>query len=284
MSIDFETSSNVPQQSRRKFKYLPIVLFLVFGIYYYYSHNEVNPYTGRTQLIGLNPDQEMALGFQSYQQVLQTEDVMEAGPEVSLVRKVGERIAAASENSTFQWEFNVIRSNQENAFCLPGGKVAVYSGILPIAQNENGLAVVMGHEISHALARHGAERMAQEQLAQFGQIAMGMATNEMDTRTRQVVMGAFGIGSQFGVLLPFSRSHETEADVVGLKLMAKACFNPSEAPKFWQRMSEMKNGAGGAPAEFMSTHPSDETRIRNLEEMLPEAMQIYNESCQSKNS
>jgi len=278
MTLDQEINTNYPSQGRRKFKFLPILLFLTFGLFYYYSHNELNPYTGRSQLVGLNPEQEIALGFQSYQQVLRSEDVQHSGPEVTLVKKVGERIAAVSENSAFDWEFNVIRSQEENAFCLPGGKVAVYSGILPITQSEDGLAVVMGHEIAHALARHGAERMAHGQLAQYGQLAIGMATNEMDTQTRQMIMGAFGLGSQFGVLLPFSRKHETEADMIGLKLMAKACFNPIEAPKFWKRMSEIKSSSN-SPAEFMSTHPSDETRIENLESLLPEAIEIYKTHC-----
>jgi predicted Zn-dependent protease len=263
---------------RGKFKLLPIGLFLIFAIFYYLSNNQINEFTGRSQLVSLSPQQEIALGFQSYKEVLRNEDIISSGESADLVKRVGSNIAKVSGNSTFDWEFNLINSEQSNAFCLPGGKVAVYSGILSVTQNETGLAVVMGHEIAHALARHGAERMAHEQLAQFGQMAVGMATDEMDLRTRQVVLGAFGLGARFGVMLPFSRSHESEADELGLMLMAKACYNPTEAPSFWARMSKAANSAK-APAEFLSTHPSDQTRISDLEKLMPKALEVYNQNC-----
>lgn len=265
-------------QRRGRFKILPIIIFLVIGIIYYLSSNETNEYTGRNQLVGMSIGQEMELGLQSYKEVLSSENLLRSGPEVDLVKAVGARIAKASENDQFQWEYNVIKSDQQNAFCMPGGKVAVYSGIIPIAKNADGLAVIMGHEISHALARHGAERMAHSQLAQLGQLAVGMASNEMEPAQRQMVMAAFGAGAQFGIMLPFSRSHESEADRLGLILMAKACFNPREAPEFWKRMAESQRTTN-KPIEFMSTHPSDETRISNLNSWMPNAVKLYEENC-----
>ena len=175
------------------------------------------------------------------------------------------RLFSGQEN--LEWEFNVIDSQEINAFCLPGGKVGVYSGIIPVAKTADGLAVVMGHEIAHAIARHGAERMGQEQMAKLLQVGLGMATNEMDENVRRGVMGAFGIGTQYGVLLPFSRKHESEADHIGLIFMARACFNPEEAPVFWERMERAAERAG-TPPEFMSTHPSSDRRIEQLKEWI----------------
>ncbi len=165
-----------------------------------------------------------------------------------------------------------------NAFCLPGGKVAVYTGILPIVQNENGLAVVMGHEIAHAIARHGAERMAQQKLVQLGTLAVGVASADMDPRKRAAVMGALGVGAQYGILLPFSREHESEADYMGLVYVARACYDPAEAPRLWERMSASSKGA---PAEFMSTHPSNATRIHQFQTWMPEAQEVRAKSCGS---
>lgn len=255
--------------SRRRFHWMPIVLFLILGAGYYFSHRETNPYTGRKQVIDISPEQEAQLGLQSYEQVLEQSDIVQSGPEKDLVESVGRKIAQAVNNPDFQWEFNLIRSPQINAFCLPGGKVAVYSGILPVAQNADGLAVVMGHEIAHALSRHGAERLAQERIAQFGQMAMRVAVGDMDIQQQRALMGAFGLGSQYGVLLPFSRKHESEADYIGLIVMARACFHPEVAVDFWRRMSEANSGQ--TPPQFASTHPSDTTRIAQLEKWLPEA-------------
>jgi predicted Zn-dependent protease len=257
-------------------RWLPIVGFLLYGLYYYFSNQQEVPMTGRTQLVDISREQEMALGYQSYQQILLQEDVVPSGQEVDTVRSIGGRLAAVAEDPGFEWEFNVIRSDQANAFCLPGGKVAVYTGILPIVANQDGLAVVMGHEIAHAIARHGAERMAHQRLVQLGSLAAGLALSDMDSQTQNVVMGALGVGAQYGILLPFSREHESEADYMGLVYTARACFDPTEAPKLWERMSA---AGGGAPAEFMSTHPSHETRIRQFDEWMPEALEIYKSSC-----
>lgn len=265
------------QTQRRRFHVLPLVLFAVFGAVYYFSNQEVVPMTGRKQFVDMSVEQEQALGLQSYAAVLSQEDVITRGPEADQVRSVGARIAKVVEGPGFDWEFNTIRSPQINAFCLPGGKVAVYSGILPVAQTENGLAVVMGHEIAHAIARHGAERMAQSRLFQMGQLAVGMSVRDMDEGTRRGVLGAFGLGAQYGLLLPFSREHESEADHIGLLLTARACFDPTEAPKFWSRMQAAHRS--GNPPEFLSTHPNPERRIDQLNSWMEEALRERAKYC-----
>ena len=250
---------------RGRFKIWPLVLFGLYGLYYYYSNQQTVALTGRTQLVDLSREQEAALGFQSYQEILNQSEVIRSGPEVDRVRRIGQRLAQAIGEESFEWEFNVIRSDQVNAFCLPGGKVAVFTGILPVAANDDGLAVIMGHEIAHAVARHGAERMAQQKLQQLGEIALNMSTNEMDFEKRRLIMGAFGLGSQFGVMLPFSRAHESEADYMGLIYTARACFNPEEAPGLWERMAQ---ASSQRVAEFMSTHPNPDTRIQQFNEWM----------------
>jgi predicted Zn-dependent protease len=194
------------------------------------------------------------------------------------VKSIGARLAKASADMApgFDWQFNLLQSDQANAFCLPGGKVAVYTGLLPIAANADGLAVVMGHEIAHAVARHGAERMAHEKLMQIGQMAAGAALGDMDPGAQRAVLGALGAGAQYGILLPFSRNHESEADHIGLLLMARACFNPQESVRLWARMSQASQGQ---PPEFASTHPSHETRIQQLTAWLPEAEAEKNKYC-----
>jgi len=173
----------------------------------------------------------------------------------------------------YQWEFNLVKNDSTpNAWCMPGGKVVVYSGILPYTQDKNGLAVVLSHEIAHAVARHGNERMSQELLTQYGSLALSEAIKEKPEQTKSIFNSAYGIGSQFGVLLPFSREHELEADKLGLIFMAMAGYDPQTAIGFWERMSAM---GGGKPPEFMSTHPSDSRRIAQIKEALPEAMKYY---------
>ncbi len=256
---------------------LPVAAFAIYFLWFYVSHREEVPLTGRTQLVDMSQEQEMALGLQSYREILSQERVIPDGEVVDAVRAIGQRLARVSEDPGFTWEYNVIESEQANAFALPGGKVAVYTGILPIAANANGLAVIMGHEIAHAIARHGAERMAYQKLVQFGTLATGMAIGDMDIQTQRMVMGALGVGAQVGVLLPFSRSHESEADYMGLIYVARACFDPREAPLLWERMGEASGGK--APAEFMSTHPSNETRVQQFEAWMPEALAVRERSC-----
>lgn len=270
-------------QRRGGVRWWVLILAALYMGYYYFSHQQAVPVTGRKQLVDISPQEEAQLGFQSYREVLAESQVVQSGQVVDQVRNTGQRIVQAAQKlapnahwDTYQWEFNVIQSDQANAFCLPGGKVAVYTGILPIVQNNNALAAVMGHEIAHAVARHGAERMAQQKLVQIGTVAAGMSTGDMDPRQQQMVMAALGAGIQYGLLLPYSREHESEADHMGLMFAAAACFDPREAPKLWERMGQ----AGGArPPEFMSTHPSGETRIRQLDEWMPQAVQLYEQNC-----
>lgn len=273
----YSPTSYSPYGGQRGFRWWPVLLFAVFGAIYYFSNLESVPITGREHIVTISREQEMQLGLQSYAEVLRSENVVTHGPHVNLIESVGARIAKVAEVSDFDWEFNLVLSDQVNAFCLPGGKVVVYSGILPVTANENGLAVVMGHEIAHALARHGAERMAQEQLAQFGLLALGMASSEMDESKRRAIMGVFGAGTRLGMLLPFSRKHESEADHIGLILMARACFDPKEAPVFWQRMAQASHGQ--KPPEFMSTHPSDERRVVDLGNWMEEAQRERDRYC-----
>lgn len=270
-------------QRRGGVRWWVLILAALYMGYYYFSHQETVPVTGRHQLVDISPEQEAALGYQSYQEVLHSENVVQGGPVVDQVRGIGQRIVEAAHKlapqapwDTYQWEFNVIQSDQANAFCLPGGKVAVYTGIIPIVQNGNALAIVMGHEIAHAIARHGAERMAQQKLVQIGTVAAGVSTSDMDARQQQMVMAALGAGLQYGVMLPFSRDHESEADHMGLLFAAAACFDPREAPKLWERMGQQ---GGQRPPEFASTHPSGETRIRQLNAWMPEAIKAYEQNC-----
>jgi predicted Zn-dependent protease len=270
-----------PSGPRRRggLKLLPLILFGFYLVYYYFSNQETVPLTGRTQLVDLSREQEMALGVQSFRQILRQSAVVREGEAAQLVQEIGRRIAQVSEDPGFEWEYRLIQDNQVNAFCLPGGKVAVYTGILPVAKNADGLAVILGHEIAHAIARHGAERMAHQKLVQFGTLAAAMAVGDMEPRQRMAVMGALGVGAQFGILLPFSREHESEADYMGLIYVARACFHPEEAPRLWRRMGE---ASSGAPSEFLSTHPSHETRIRQFREWMPEALKIRARSCAGK--
>lgn len=235
------------------------------------------PYTNRSQLMLMSRGEEAELGAAAYRQALKTEKIVESGPAAEVVRRVGERIARAAERADFRWEFKLIDNDEVvNAFCLPGGKVAIYSGIFPVAYDEAGLAAVMGHEVAHALARHGAERMSQGQLAQIGAIGVAVAVGDQSPATQQAVMSAFGIGTQVGVLLPFSRAHEAEADHIGMILMAKAGYDPAAALQLWQRMEQMERRKrdGGTP-EFLSTHPGYQTRQANIEGWLAEARRHY---------
>jgi len=264
-----------------KMRLIPIILFACYGLYYYVSNQETVPITGRSQLVDIDRQQEMALGLQSYQQILSESQVVSQGKVVDLVRGIGQQLAQAAVDVDpgFQWEFNIINSEQANAFALPGGKTAVYTGLLPVAENADGLAVIMGHEIAHAIARHGAERMAYQKLMQIGSMAASVALGDLDYKTQRMVLGALGVGAQYGIMLPFSRDHESEADYMGLLFVARACFDPTEAPKLWERMGQMSQGK--QPAEFMSTQPSHHTRIRQFEQWMPEALEVRQEHCQS---
>jgi predicted Zn-dependent protease len=229
---------------------------------------ETVPVTGRQQIMLVSESEEEQMGLTAYREILSKEKVSRDRRANALVRRVGERIAAVANRPDYQWEFRVIDKDQANAFALPGGKVAVYTGILKYTQTEAGLAVVMGHEVAHALARHGAERMSRSAAAN-AVIGVGAAVaGVQDPGVMQAIGAAYGVG----VELPFGRGQESEADHIGLILMAKAGYDPREAIPFWQRMS---GGQGGGPPEFLSTHPSGETRIQQLQEWMPEALQHY---------
>lgn len=241
------------------------------------------PITGRSQL-NIIPDNEMhAMSYQQYDQVLTESTLSTDAAETARIKRIGGRIQTAVETyfeqeglsshlEGYAWEFSLIESDQINAWCMPGGKVAFYTGILPLCQDDTGIAVVMGHEIAHAIAEHGGERMSQGMVLQMGGMALNEAIKNKPEETQALYMTAFAIGAQYGAVLPYSRQHESEADHMGLIFMAMAGYDPREAPKFWQRMS----AAGGQkPPEFMSTHPSDETRVRKLNEHMAEALKYY---------
>jgi predicted Zn-dependent protease len=231
------------------------------------------PHTERKQLNIIPEDLEISLGLDAYEQVLQESKLSRDREKVAMVRRVGQRIARVSDRPDYRWEFNVIDDDDTiNAFCLPGGKVAVYTGILPVTKDETGLAVVLAHEVAHAIAHHAGERMTQSLGVNAAAILASRALEKHDAKTQQIVLASLGIGAQFGVILPFSRTHEKEADRIGLVYMAKAGYDPGEAAHFWERMEK----AGGAsPPEFLSTHPSHKTRIQEIKKYLPEALKYY---------
>ncbi len=234
------------------------------------------PITERSQFIMVSPQQEMALGLKSAQEVLKTEKISTNPQQNAMVKRVGERIAAVTGQNNYAWEFFVIDKDDEpNAFCLPGGKVFVYSGIFKYVSSDDELAAVMGHEIGHALARHGAERMSRGQLTQAtGQILGAVMQGRGNPQNTAMVMQAFGIGSQLGVMLPHSRTQEYEADHIGLVLMAKAGYNPQAALNFWQKFAR----SGKTPPEYLSTHPAPQHRIEQIKALLPKVMPLYRAS------
>jgi predicted Zn-dependent protease len=238
------------------------------------------PITGRNQLIMVSPQQELALGFESAKQVLQTQKVSNDPQKNAQVQRIGKRIAMVTEKlyqTNFQWEFFVIDNEEEaNAFCLPGGKVFVYTGLFKYATNDAELAAVIGHEIAHALARHGAERMSAGQLQQVGGQVLGavMQSQGVSAQNTNVAMQAFGIGTQLGVMLPHSRIQEYEADQIGLVLSAQAGYDPRAALSFWEKF-----GASGETApEYLSTHPAPTNRISEIKALLPKVIPMYEAS------
>jgi len=251
-----------------------IAQFLIIGLI---TGCSSAPYTGRSQLIVVSEGQEMALGDDAYRHALRDSVVTRASDAERIVRKVGERIAAVANKPEYKWEFTVINDPEVvNAFAVPGGKVAVYTGIFGPARDEAGLAVVLGHEVAHALARHPAERMSQGLLLQLGGVGLGVALGRNPAVANQILQ-VYGIGAGVGVALPFGRAQETEADRIGLILMAKAGYDPRVALDLWERM-EKKEGGKGAPPEFLSTHPGYETRISQLRSFLPEALSYFQAS------
>lgn len=224
----------------------------------------------------MSESDDLQLGAAAYQEVLKKEKIVHDPSLTAPVLRVGRRIAAVADKSDYQWEFSVIDDpKQANAFCLPGGKVAVYTGIFPIARDEAGLAAVIGHEVAHALARHGAERVSTGTLLQIGAVGVAVAASGAGAGagTQQAIMQAYGLGSTVGVALPFGRSQESEADHIGIILMAKAGYDPQAAIGLWERMA--KAAQGKSPPEWLSTHPAPETRIADLEKWMPEARKYF---------
>lgn len=291
---------------------LPIIGLVIIGLAFYWFSNQKTGIAGRKQMVTMSVEQEVALGDQSYLQILQSQPVLckRGGTScdineqevVQIINKIGEDIARAAVEweregapviglgkpagqipswgtlaDKFEWEFKVIASDTPNAFCLPGGKVAFYTGILPTAANKDGIATIMGHEIGHALARHGAERMSQAKMMQFGQMAVGATVGDMGAGAQRAVMGAFGLGADVGVMKPFSRSHESEADMIGLELLTRACYDPREAPLLWGRMAQL--GGGKRQSEILSTHPDPEKRAQAFIDVMPEYIALYEAKC-----
>jgi len=259
-------------------------LFVLSGLLLILSGCTEVEITGRNQFIIVPPSMMNSMSFQSYGEFLSKHKLSTNTEQTQMVKRIGGRIQNAVEQycktnsiedyiAGYEWEFNLVEDPNINAWCMPGGKVVVYTGILPVAQGETGLAVVMGHEIAHAFAKHGAERMTQGLLVKMGGMALSTALKDRPEQTKNLFMQSYGIGTQVGVLLPYSRVHESEADHLGLIFMAMAGYNPEEAIGFWQRMAAQKKGA--QPPEFLSTHPADQTRIQKLKDLLPDAMKYY---------
>jgi predicted Zn-dependent protease len=263
-----------------KQKILSFFLLLLFVI----SCNQKVPITNRRQLILIPENELLSMSFSQYTDFIRTNEVLPRyHKDFVLVEKVGKRIQQAVQEymrdkgmgkriEGYQWEFNTVEDPTVNAWCMPGGKVVVYSGLLPVTQDETGLAIVMGHEIAHAVARHGNERMSQQMAIQLGGVALSVALNSKSQETQNIFMQSYGLTSQLGIL-KYSRTHESEADKMGLIFAALAGYDPNAAIGFWQRMAEQSKG--NKPPELLSTHPSDETRINDIKAFMPEAMKYY---------
>ena len=268
-----------------------LLLFAAYAGYYWFSNRTTDALTGEKVVIDkhISPQDEKALGLQAYQEILTQEQPLDQNSQVSQqVREVAQRLIAkvpevedalAKEHNlqaphvekAFDWDVNVLQSDQVNAFCLHGGKIAVYTGLIPVAQNADAMAIVLGHEISHALLRHGAQRMTQQKLEQIGQMAG--AASGMDAQQMLAVMAVYG----YGHALPYARKQETQADEMGLMLAAAACYNPREAIPLWQRMDQASGGQG--QPEFASTHPNPGTRIQDLQSLMPKALDYQQRFC-----
>ena len=270
-----------------------LIAFAGYAAFSWFSSKQTDPYTGEDAHYGATPEEEVQLGAQAFQEVVgdasaqgvllppsspQSQAVTQIAqrlikmvPQVSADLAAANGVAAPTDYQSFEWSAAVIDSQEANAFCLPGGTHAVDTALQPITQNTDALAVVMGHEIAHALLRHGSQRMAQQKLVQMGQMAAGVSGIDPQ------VMSAIGAGVQYGVILPYGRSHESQADEVGLMLAAAACYNPEASVPLWERMSSL--GGGQRPPEFASTHPDPANRIQHLQALMPQAKQFYQKYC-----
>jgi predicted Zn-dependent protease len=272
-----------------------LVLFAAYAAWQWFGSAQTDPYTGETAHYGATTEQENQLGLQAFQEVLQQERALAPNdPRAQAIGNIARRLVehageveadlahangqpAPNLADTFEWSVAVLESDQANAFCLPGGKMAVYTGLLPVTQDDDAMAVVMGHEIAHALLRHGSQRMAQQKLVQVGQVAASAAVGDMDPSQQRMVMAALGAGAQYGLILPYGRNHETQADEVGLMLAAAACYDPNAAIPLWERMAQLNGGQ--RPPEFASTHPDPVNRIAHLQALMPKAMEFRAKYC-----
>ena len=288
-------NSSSPNARQGGIRWWVILLFAGYAAWNWFGTRQTDPYTGAATHYGASPTEEAALGVQAFQQVLTEEKpLLASDPQAQRIQKIAQRLVAragdveaafAAEHkqsspglaSTFEWSVAVLDSPQANAFCLPGGKMAVYTGLFAVAENDDALAVVMGHEIAHALLRHGSQRMAQQKLVQMGQMAAGVAVGNMDPQKQQMVLSALGAGAQYGLVLPYGRGHETQADEVGLMLAAAACYDPHSAIGLWERMGQLNGGQ--RPPEFASTHPDPANRMARLQSLMPRAEQFYAKYC-----
>lgn len=261
---------------RRRFKLLPIAIALIVILFQFFSSDKfTNPVTGEAHRVAMSEEQEAALGLQSYRQILSRERVISSGQELETIRGIARRLTSAvgDAGGEFQWDVSLIDSPNINAFCLPGGKIAVYTGILPVARTTAGLAAIMGHEMAHAIARHGSQRILRQKMTQTAMMGVQGSLSEMSYEQQRTILGLLGAGAQYGIILPFSREHESEADYMGTLYMARAGYDPHEAIELWKRMGETSDGK--QPSEFASTHPSNQTRISQLEQWMPEFMAEY---------
>lgn len=240
-----------------------------------------NPFTGKNTMAFVPNSQIFPMAFQQYDQFLSENKVVKGTTDAKRIENIGLKIKTAAERyltangnasylKDYQWEYNLVNDPTVNAWCMPGGKIVFYTGILPVCKDDAGIAAVMGHEVAHALANHGQQRMSAGLLQQIGQVGAAVAVGNKSPETQALVMQAYGVGSQVGGMLPFSRAHESEADMIGLTLMAIAGYHPSNAVAVWERMSALSNGQ--APPEILSTHPSNQTRIQKLTSQIPEAL------------
>lgn len=271
----FCTFNNLKSKIMRIRK-LFIMMFAVLAL----AGCKTNPFTGEKNLNFVSNQQLFPMAFAQYDEFLSEHKVVKGTAEAQTIKNVGQKIVTAAERylnangyqgylNDFQWDFNLVQDEAVNAWAMPGGKIVFYTGILPVAQTETGIAAIMAHEVAHALADHGAQRMSAAQVQQLGAVAGSVAVSGRSQQTQQIFAQAYGLGSQLGVMLPFSRSHETEADRIGLTLMAIAGYDPAQAAELWRRMAAQSQGQ--SPPEFLSTHPASSTRISNINKWAPEA-------------
>jgi predicted Zn-dependent protease len=259
-----------------------ILLALTLGLAALVAACATAPFTGRRQLLFTSEGSETKMGYQAFQQIKKEYKISQDPQTNALVTRVGQRIAAAAQRPDYRWEFVAFDQKEANAFCLPGGKVGIFTGILKYTKDEAGMATVISHEVAHALARHAGERMSQSTLAQAGGIGLGAALGGMSPLAGQAIMQGYSLGAQLGILLPYSRTQEYEADRIGLILMAKAGYDPAQSLEFWRRM--MAKDKGDKLPQFMATHPTDANRIKEIQAFLPEARRYYIPAQEAGNS